>query len=199
MDRGWSLKSLHRLIVTSATYRQSSRATPQQYREDPYNRLLARGPRFRVDAEVVRDIALAASGLLRPEVGGPSVYSPAPEFLFVRPASFSPKVWEEAKGWNRYRRGNLHLPLPLRSLSYAPDLRRSQRRVVLCAPAALQHAPSGPDDSQRTGFSGSGSSLGLEDTTRREETTGNSGSTTLFAVAWHGSPPGQRSDGCWLS
>lgn len=105
MERGWSLKSLHRLIVTSATYRQSSRATPQQYREDPYNRLLARGPRIRVDAEVVRDIALAASGLLRPEIGGPSVYSPAPEFLFVRPASFSTKVWEEAQGWNRYRRG----------------------------------------------------------------------------------------------
>ncbi len=105
MERGWSLKSLHRLIVTSATYRQSSRATPQQYREDPYNRLLARGPRFRVDAEVVRDIALAASGLLHPEVGGPSVYSPAPKFLFVRPASFSTKVWEEAQGGNRYRRG----------------------------------------------------------------------------------------------
>ena len=105
MEQGWSLKSLHRLIVTSATYRQSSRATPQQYREDPYNRLLARGPRFRVDAEVVRDIALAASGLLRPEIGGPSVYSPAPKFLFVRPASFSAKVWDEAQGWNRYRRG----------------------------------------------------------------------------------------------
>ncbi len=105
MERGWSLKSLHRLIVTSATYRQSSSAAPQQYREDPYNRLLARGPRFRVDAEVVRDIALAASGLLSPEVSGPSVYSPAPKFLFVRPASFSTKVWEEAQGWNRYRRG----------------------------------------------------------------------------------------------
>ena len=105
MEQGWSLKSLHRLIVTSATYRQSSRAPLQQYHEDPYNRLLARGPRFRVDAEVVRDIALAASGLLRPEIGGPSVYSPAPKFLFVQPASFSTKVWDEAQGWNRYRRG----------------------------------------------------------------------------------------------
>ena len=105
MEQGWGLKSLHHLIVTSATYRQSSRATPQHYREDPYNRLLARGPRFRVDAEVVRDIALATSGLLRPEIGGPSVYSPAPKFLFVRPASFSTKVWDEAQGWNRYRRG----------------------------------------------------------------------------------------------
>src|SRR5262249_46853157 len=71
-DRGWSLKALHRLIVTSATYRQSSRVTPELVARDPYNRLLARGPRFRADAEVVRDIALAASGLLEPKVGGPS-------------------------------------------------------------------------------------------------------------------------------
>ena len=62
MDRGWSQKALHRLIVTSATYRQSSRVTPELHAKDPYNRLLARGPRFRVDAEIVRDIALAASG-----------------------------------------------------------------------------------------------------------------------------------------
>ncbi len=104
MEQGWSLKALHRLILTSATYRQSSQADPQRYREDPYNRLLARGPRFRVDAEIVRDVALAASGLLRPEIGGPSIYSPAPKFLFVQPASFSTKVWNEAQGWNRYRR-----------------------------------------------------------------------------------------------
>jgi hypothetical protein len=104
MDRGWSLKALHRLIVTSATYRQSSRVTPELVARDPYNRLLARGPRFRVDAEVVRDIALAASGLLEPKVGGPSVFPPAPEFLFQPPASYGPKVWYEAKDPARYRR-----------------------------------------------------------------------------------------------
>src|SRR5207248_5963190 len=60
--RGWSLKRLHRLIVTSATYRQSSRLTPELLRRDPDNRLLARGPRIRVEREVVRDVALAASG-----------------------------------------------------------------------------------------------------------------------------------------
>jgi hypothetical protein len=71
---------------------------------DPVNRLLARGPRFRVDAEVVRDLALRASGLLDDRTGGPSVQPPAPEFLFLPPASYGPKVWIEAQGSDRYRR-----------------------------------------------------------------------------------------------
>jgi hypothetical protein len=104
MDRGWSLKNLHRMIVTSATYRQSSRVTPALLAKDPQNRLLARAPRLRVEGEVVRDIALAASGLLNPKLGGPSLYPPAPEFLFVPPASYGPKVWREETGDNRYRR-----------------------------------------------------------------------------------------------
>ena len=104
MDRGWSLKSLHRAIVSSATYRQASKVSPELLAKDPYNRLLARGPRYRVDAELVRDIALAASGLLDATVGGPSVYPPAPEFLFQPPASYGPKNWQESKGGDRYRR-----------------------------------------------------------------------------------------------
>ncbi len=104
MDQGWSLKKLHRLIVTSNTYRQSSRVTPDLLEKDPYNRLLARGPRFRVDGEIVRDIALSASGLLDPEIGGPSVFPPAPDFLFLPPVSYSPKVWIESAGAERYRR-----------------------------------------------------------------------------------------------
>jgi mono/diheme cytochrome c family protein len=100
----WSLKNIHRLIVTSATYRQSSTVTPEILARDPANRLLARGARFRVDAELVRDIALYASGLLNPKVGGPSVYPPAPGFLFDRPFSYGPKVWNEETGENRYRR-----------------------------------------------------------------------------------------------
>jgi len=104
MDHGWDLKKLHRLIVTSATYRQSSNATPELNEKDPYNRLLARGPRFRVEGEVVRDITLAASGLLNPAVGGPSVYPPAPAFLFQPPVSYGPKNWYESKGPDRYRR-----------------------------------------------------------------------------------------------
>ena len=78
--------------------------TPELLAQDPDNRLLARGPRFRVEAEIVRDIALAASGLLNPKVGGPSVYPPAPAFLFLPPASYGPKIWNEATGPDRYRR-----------------------------------------------------------------------------------------------
>jgi hypothetical protein len=105
MERGWSWKELHRLIVTSATYRQTSRASPQLLARDPQNRLLARSSRLRVEAEVVRDIALAASGLLNPKLGGPSVYPPAPDFLFMPPASYGPKVWNESQAEERYRRG----------------------------------------------------------------------------------------------
>ncbi len=104
MDQGWNMKAMHRLIVTSATYRQSSNVTPALYEKDPYNRLLARGPRFRVDGEVVRDITLAASGLLNPEIGGPSVHPPAPAFLFQPPVSYGPKNWDESTGTERYRR-----------------------------------------------------------------------------------------------
>ena len=79
MERGWSQKQAIRQIVMSETYRQSSRATPEALARDPQNRLLARGPRFRVDAEVVRDVALAASGLITHQLGGPGVIPPVPQ------------------------------------------------------------------------------------------------------------------------
>lgn len=104
MDSNWNIKHLQRLIVTSETYKQSSKVTAEGLAKDPYNRLLGRGARFRVDAEVVRDIALASSGLLNREVGGPSVYPPAPEFLFVPPASYGPKIWKKAEDESKYRR-----------------------------------------------------------------------------------------------
>jgi hypothetical protein len=104
MDRGWSLKALHRLIVGSATYRQVSRVSPALLARDPGNRLLARGPRIRVEAEIVRDIALASSGLLSPKLGGPSLFAPAPGFLFLPPSSYAPFPWKEETGPDRYRR-----------------------------------------------------------------------------------------------
>jgi hypothetical protein len=104
MEQGWSLKKLHKQIVMSATYTQSSQVTLELLEKDPNNRLLARAPRLRVEAEIVRDIALAASGLLNPRVGGPSVYPPSPEFLYQPPVSYGPKIWKEEKTVARYRR-----------------------------------------------------------------------------------------------
>jgi hypothetical protein len=103
MDNGWRQKQLIRTIVTSAVYRQSSQATPALLERDPRNAWLARGPRFRADAEVVRDIALSASGLLVHRLGGPSVIPPVPknvlDYNFVYPA-----YWKPAEGTERYRR-----------------------------------------------------------------------------------------------
>ncbi len=104
MENNWSQKHIHRLIVTSATWQQSSVVNSELLAKDPENRLLARGPRQRVSGEGVRDIFLTASGLLNRELGGPSVYPPAPEFLFQPPASYGPKTWALEKGANRYRR-----------------------------------------------------------------------------------------------
>ena len=104
MNRDWSIKQMHRLIVNSATYRQASVVTPDLYTLDPSNRSLARGPRFRVEGEIVRDIALAASGLLNPKIGGRSVMPPAPAFLFQPPTSYAPFPWIDETGDEKYRR-----------------------------------------------------------------------------------------------
>ncbi len=104
MEHGWSIKHLHRLIVTSQTYQQDSRVTSELLEKDPYNRLLARGPRFRVEGEIVRDIQLAVSGLLNTEVGGRGVMPPAPEYLFQKPVSYAPFPWKVEEGAQKYRR-----------------------------------------------------------------------------------------------
>src|SRR5690606_2820872 len=75
---GWSMKSIHRLIVTSAAYRQSSATRPELVDRDPYNSWFARQNRLRIEAEIVRDLALSVSGLLSPQIGGPSVRPPQP-------------------------------------------------------------------------------------------------------------------------
>lgn len=91
--------------MSSETYRQSSRLTELGKSVDPENRLLSRGPRFRADAEIVKDIALTASGLLSRRIGGPPTHPPAPALLFKRPVSFSEKPWPTSTGEGRYRRG----------------------------------------------------------------------------------------------
>ncbi len=103
IEQKWSLKAMHRLIVTSATYRQSSRVTKEKHDRDPFNRLLARGPRFRLSAESVRDNALAISGLLERKFGGPSVFPYQPEGVWFNP--YSSDKWVTSAGGDQYRRG----------------------------------------------------------------------------------------------
>ncbi|MEO8075801.1 MAG: DUF1549 and DUF1553 domain-containing protein, partial [Acidobacteriota bacterium] len=102
ITRGWSQKGLIRTMVMSATYRQSSAATPELAERDPYNRLFARGPRVRMEAEMIRDVALAASGLLSPKMFGPSVFPLQPDGIWNMP--YSTDKWTSSDGEDRYRR-----------------------------------------------------------------------------------------------
>ena len=146
MDEGWSRKRLIRTIVTSDTYKQSSRATAEQMAADPTNRLLARGPRFRVDAEVVRDIALAASGLISERMGGPGVIPPVPQNVLDYNYVY-PTFWTPATGPERYRRSvylfrKRSMPDPVMSSFDAPNgdlscARRVRSNTPLAALAAL--------------------------------------------------------------
>jgi hypothetical protein len=103
MNRGWSMKAMHRLIVTSAVYRQSSQVRADLKRVDPENRLLARQNRLRLEAEAIRDACLSASGLLDRTIGGPSVFPEQPDGVF----SFTQhrREWLVSPGADRYRRG----------------------------------------------------------------------------------------------
>ncbi len=104
MRTGWDLKALLRLVVTSATYRQTSRVTPELLASDRFNTLLARGPRVRLSAEMVRDQALAVSGLLSTKMRGESVRPPRPK-LGLRAAFGGDTDWDPSPGEDRYRRG----------------------------------------------------------------------------------------------
>jgi hypothetical protein len=121
--KGWSQKALLRLIVTSSTYRQSSVVTAELADRDPNNRLLARGPRFRMEAEMVRDVALAASGLLNPTMHGPSVFPLQPPGIWNQP--YSSDKWTTSDGGDRYRR-SLYTFWRRTSLSGLRDVRRDQ-------------------------------------------------------------------------
>jgi hypothetical protein len=103
VEQRWSFKAVQRRIVTSATYRQSARVTPELHHRDPYNRLFARGPRFRLDAEMVRDNTLAISGLLNHKLGGPSVFPYQPDGIWFNP--YSGDRWQMSTNGDQYRRG----------------------------------------------------------------------------------------------
>jgi hypothetical protein len=145
----WSLKALHREIVTSATYRQSSRARPDLVQRDPLNTLLARQARLRLEAEGLRDTALAVSGLLTTSVGGPSVRPPQPPGISELTYANSVK-WVESTGPDRYRRG-LYIwfqrtsPYPMLMTFDAPDsnvcvVRREKSNTPLQALTLLNDA-----------------------------------------------------------
>jgi hypothetical protein len=106
MENGWDYRAMARLMVTSATYRQSAAVTPEKLEKDPLNKWLSRGPRYRLDAEQIRDLALAASGLLVPKVGGPSVkpYQPEGVWEAVAMKDSNTRFYKEDEGENLYRR-----------------------------------------------------------------------------------------------
>jgi hypothetical protein len=103
VGRGWSMKQMHKVIVMSAAYQQSSRVTPELLQRDPNNVLVSRGPKFRVDAELVRDAALVESGLLSEKIGGPSVFPPQLPSITTEGA-YGPLPWKVSEGGGRFRR-----------------------------------------------------------------------------------------------
>lgn len=103
IDQGWSMKQMHRRIVNSQTYQQASVRREDLDARDPHNYLLGRQQRLRLDAEIVRDVALVASGLLSPELGGPPVYPPIPDGIMGQ--GQVKRSWNTSKGSDRFRRG----------------------------------------------------------------------------------------------
>ncbi|HET6249675.1 MAG TPA: DUF1553 domain-containing protein [Tepidisphaeraceae bacterium] len=137
--QAWDMKRLVKLIVTSAAYRQSSRVTPELLEKDPHNRLISRGPRRRLEAELVRDQALALSGLLSQKMFGPSVFPPQPAGLWQ--AAFNgERTWPASTGEDKYRRGiyvfwRRTVPYPSMSAFDAPSREVcTLRRVMTSTP-----------------------------------------------------------------
>ena len=132
-ERGWGVKAMHRLIVTSATYRQASRVRPDLAQIDPENRRLARQSRLRLEAELIRDSGLAASGLLSPTVGGPSVFPPQPDGVMT--LGQIRRDWAPSDGPDRFRRGLYTYfwratPHPALVVFDAPDATRACTRRI---------------------------------------------------------------------
>lgn len=146
MEHGWSQKHLIRTIVTSTTYQQSSTMSPELRERDPRNQWLARGPRFRAEAEVVRDIALCAAGLISHKIGGPGIIPPVPQNVLDYNYVY-PTFWKPAEGPERYRRTvyvfrKRSMPDPVLSSFDAPNsdfscARRVRSNTPLAALAGL--------------------------------------------------------------
>ena len=150
MDRAWSRKAVHRLILNSAVYRQSSKTRPDLEETDPRNRLLARQNRLRLDSEIVRDVGLSVSGLFEPTIGGPGVYPPQPEKAML--GSQVEKTWTPSGGKDRYRRGMYTFfwrvtPHPALMVFDRPRLEHR-----LYTPHTFEHPTAGIDAAQRRGL-----------------------------------------------
>ncbi len=139
----WDVKAMQRLIVTSAVYQQESKVTPEMFEKDPENRLLARGPRFRLPAEMIRDNALFVSGLINDKIGGPSVLPYQPKGLWEEMAfggDFSAQTYEQSHGADLYRRSmytfvKRTVPYPGLNTFDAPDREKClARRTITNTP-----------------------------------------------------------------
>ena len=139
VESGWDMKAFLKILVTSRAYRQSSHVTDDMAVRDPLNRLLARGPRVRLSAEMVRDQALAVSGLLSSKMFGPPVKPPQPD-LGLKAAFGSGIDWKTSAGEDRYRRGIYTTWRRLQSLPVNGHLRRTQPRG-LCRPSRPHQHP----------------------------------------------------------
>ncbi len=147
MQQGWSQKAIHKLIVSSATYRQASEASPSLVERDPYNRLLARGPRFRMEAEMVRDSVLAASGLSEPQDWRAQRLPAAAGRHLGHSVQQREMDAERRRGPLSPRALRVHPPLG--HVSELHDLRRDEPRAHDRASRPHEHAASGPDHAER--------------------------------------------------
>ena len=145
------MKRFFKLLVTSNTYRQAAAVTPEKLTKDADNRLLSRGPRFRMDAEMIRDYALAASGLLVPKLGGPSVrpYQPEGVWEAVAMIGSNTRDYKRDSGENLYRRSMYTFWKRAAPPASMEILNAPNRETCVRPPRADRHAAAGPGHAQR--------------------------------------------------
>ena len=201
--KGWSQKALIRTIVLSATYRQTSAVTPELAERDPYNRLFARGPRVRMEAEMVRDTALAVSGLLSREDVRPERVSPQPDGIWNMP--YNSRQVDDEHGRGSLSAQRVYVLAPHVAVSEPHHLRRDEPGALHGASRPHEHAAPGADAPQRSGLVRGRRRTGQADDRRpcraggaRQEHRAESGRASPSASSWSSrarqSPP--SSIGC---
>ena len=167
MDGGWRLKSLHRLIVTSSTYRQSSRITPEMYARDPYNRLLARGAALSGRCRERPRRGFGGFGIAERQSRRTERVSAGSRVPLQAARQLRSQELAREPGRRPLSPRPVYVPLSFGSLSDAADLRRAERRHCLRPPRAVEHAIASPDDAQRTDLLGMRPSASEPDAARR--------------------------------